>query len=313
MSTGISRSPRSFRPSRALRSVAVLIAAWAGTTLAAQDLRLPNGAGSVKFAVIGDSGTGEKPQYDVAAQMATFHQKFAFDRVLMLGDNIYGGQGPSDFDQKFARPYKALLDAGVKFYASLGNHDSQNNRNYPGFNMSGQRYYTYVAKNVRFFALDSDSLDPAQLQWFENQLKSATEQWKVCYFHHPLYSDGATHGSDIDLRVTLEPLFVQYGVNLVLSGHDHIYERITPQKGIFYFVSGSAGQLRKGDLRRSAMTAAGFDADCSFMLFEITGPDLAFQAVSRTGQVVDNGTMRVQTAPKAPAAVAHAGAGRHRR
>jgi 3',5'-cyclic AMP phosphodiesterase CpdA len=133
--------------------------------------------------------------------------------------------------------------------------------------------------------------------WLENQLRSATEQWKVVYFHHPLYSDGRTHGSDIDLRTVLEPLFVKYGVNLVLSGHDHIYERITPQKGIYYFVSGSAGQLRKGDLERSSMTAAGYDADCTFMLFEITGPDLAFESVSRTGQVVDSGTIHVQAAP----------------
>jgi 3',5'-cyclic AMP phosphodiesterase CpdA len=161
--------------------------------------------------------------------------------------------------------------------------------------MGGQRYYTYVKKNVRFIALDSDELDPAQIAWLTNQLKSAKEQWKVCYFHHPLYSDGATHGSDVDLRVVLEPLFVQYGVNVVFSGHDHIYERITPQKGIYYFVAGSAGQLRKGDLRRSSMTAAGFDQDRCFMLVEIDGAEMSFEAVSRTGRVVDSGRMHVQT------------------
>ena len=99
----------------------------------------------------------------------------------------------------------------------------------------------------------------------------------------------------MNLRVVLEPLFIKYGVNVVFSGHDHIYERITPQKGIYYFVSGSAGQLRPGDLRRSAMTAAGFDADYTFMLVEIAGTTMAFEAVSRAGTVVDAGTFPLQT------------------
>ena len=292
-------------PVRRLLATALVIAtaAW----LAAQDLRLPNRAGSVKFGVIGDSGTGERPQYEVADQMAAFHKVFAFDRVIMLGDNIYGGQGPSDLEKKFAVPYKALLEAGVTFYASLGNHDSQDNRTYPLFHMNGQRYYTYTTHNVRFIALDSDSLDPAQVTWLEGVLKSATEAWKILYFHHPLYSDGGTHGSDVNLRVVLEPLFVTYGVNVVFSGHDHIYERITPQKGIYYFVSGSAGQLRKGDLHRSAMTAAGFDQDCSFVLVEIAGEALTFETVSRTGQVVDTGTLPLQ---KKSARLAPAGGSR---
>src|SRR5204863_1390385 len=139
-----------------------------------------------------------------------------------------------------------------------------NNRLYPPFHMGGERYYTYTTKNVRFFVLDTDELDPKQLVWFEGALKASQEAWKICYFHHPLYSDGGTHGSDVNLRVVLEPLFLKYGVKVVFSGHDLIYERITLQKGIQYFVSGAAGQLRKGDLRRSPMTAAGFDDDCSF-------------------------------------------------
>ena len=90
---------------------------------------------------------------------------------------------------------------------------------------------------------------------------------------------------------------MKYGVNVVYSGHDHIYERLKPQKGISYFVSGAGGQLRKGDLRRSANTAAGFDQDQSFMLNEITGDDLYFQVISRTGQTVDRGTIHREPKP----------------
>jgi hypothetical protein len=109
-----------------------------------------------------------------------------------------------------------------------------------------------------------------------------------------LYSDGGTHDPSINIRVVLEPLFVASGVSVVFSGHDHIYERLTPQKGIAYFVEGAGGSLRKGDTRRSASTAKAFDEDQSFMLVEIDGDQLSFQTVSRTGLTVDSGTIRRQ-------------------
>jgi predicted phosphodiesterase len=260
----------------------------------AQDLTLPDRADSVKFVAMGDNGTGDPPQYEVAAQMVAWHAKFPFDTVIMLGDNLYGSQQPKDFVRKFEKPYQPLLAAGVRFFAALGNHDRQTNVGYPPFNMGGHRYYTFEKKNVRFFVLDSDYIDPPQLAWIEAELRKPTTDWKICYFHHPLYSDGGWHGSQVDIRVVLEPLFVKYGVDVVYSGHDHVYERLKPQKGILYFVSGAAGQLRSGDLRRSAMTAAGFDQDRSFMLNEVSGDDLFFQVISRTGKTVDSGSFHRQ-------------------
>jgi 3',5'-cyclic AMP phosphodiesterase CpdA len=291
---------------RATRLLATLLVVSAWWSLAAQDLQLPSAANSVKFAVIGDAGTGDPGQYDIANQMTRFRTKFPFDLVIMLGDNIYGGQGPQDLVKKFSQPYKALLDLGVKFYASLGNHDSPTNRRYPLWNMGGDLYYTFAAKNVRFFALDSNQVDQKELAWLENALKSAQEDWKICYFHHPLYSDGGTHGSAVDVRVLFEPLFVTYGVNVVFAGHDHIYERLTPQKGIYYFVEGASGELRKGNTRPSATTAKAFDQDQSFMLVEVDGNQLSFQAISRTGTTVDSGTLRRQVRPGRVAAAAGA-------
>ena len=259
---------------------------------------VPNRKDSLKFAAMGDNGTGDKPQYDVAAEMSAWHRRFPFDMVIMLGDNIYGGQKPQDMVDKFENPYKPLLDAGVKFYAALGNHDSQSNRFYKPWNMNGERYYAYSKKNVKFFVLDSDYLDPKQLQWIDNELKNSRDDWKIVYFHHPLYSSGGRHGSEVDLRVTLEPLFLKYGVNAVFSGHDHIYERLKPQKGIYYFVVGSSGQLRSGDLRKSALTAAGYDSEQAFMLNEIDGDELFFQTITRTGKTVDAGVLPRQAKPK---------------
>jgi 3',5'-cyclic AMP phosphodiesterase CpdA len=270
-------------------------AAWAGVS--AQRITLPNQPNSLKFAAIGDNGTGESAQYDVADTMTRAHRTFPFDLVIMLGDNMYGSQRPSDFVQKFERPYAALLAANVKFQASLGNHDQPENVSYPPYNMNGQRYYTYVRSNVRFFALDSTLMDRKQLDWLEAALKDASEEWKICYFHHPLYSDAARHGSSFDLRAVLEPLFVKYGVNVVFSGHDHVYERVKPQKGIYYFVSGAAGQLRKGNMRPTGDTAAAFDRDQSFMLLEVIGSELHFEAMSRLGESVDSGVIQRQARP----------------
>ena len=274
---------------------AVLVAALVSPTLTGEPRSLPNLAESVKFAVIGDTGNGKRAQYEVAAQLASRRAEFPFELVIMLGDNMYGGQQPEDFVTKFAKPYAALLSDGVRFFAALGNHDHGSNRFYQPFNMSGDRYYTFARRNVRFFVLDTNVFDAEQRTWIEGALAAAPEEWKVCYFHHPLYSNGIRHGSQVDLRPQLEPLFVKYGVQVVFSGHDHVYERITPQQGVQYFVSGAGGQLRKGGVRPSATTAAYFDQDQSFMLVEIAGSDLFFNAVSRTGQIVDSGAITTRT------------------
>jgi 3',5'-cyclic AMP phosphodiesterase CpdA len=250
---------------------------------------------SVRMAVIGDMGTGETAQYDVSRRMMEAHAIFPFDFVIMLGDNIYGGNTTEDFARKFSIPYKLLLDAGVKFYASLGNHDNTNERFYAPFNMNGSTYYTFKKGNARFFVLNSNYMDPGQLAWLENELKRAGDgDWKICYFHHPLFSSGRKHGSSADLRQVLEPLFVKYHVDVVFAGHDHVYERVKPQNGIYYFTEGASGELRAGDLNRSAITAKGYDSDNTFMLVEFAGSQMNFQTISRTGQSVDSGVIERQ-------------------
>lgn len=272
-----------------------LLAAMPLPRPSAQAVVGPAPAAAVLFAVIGDNGTGDQDQYDVAAQMAVSRREFPFELVLMVGDNMYGRQRVEDFRDKFEMPYKPILDAGIRFYAALGNHDSPENRFYEPFNMGGERYYTYTRGRVRFVVLDTNVLDAQQLAWADATLSDSTERWKIAYFHHPLYSNGGRHGSNVELRVRLEPLLVRHGVTAVFSGHDHMYERITPQQGITYFVAGAGGKLRKG-YSRSENSAAAFDADQSFMLVEIAGDEMSFRAVSRTGRVVDSGVVPLRTA-----------------
>lgn len=273
------------------------------STTSALDIQLPLESKSVRFAVIGDSGTGHHEQYEVAEKMALYREKVNFDFVIMLGDNIYGGHRPEDFKRKFEVPYRAMLDAGVKFYAALGNHDDPNDeRLYKPFNMGGQRYYTFKKGDVEFFVLDSNYMDPNQLSWLEQSLQKSKAKWKVAYFHHPLYSNGRSHGPDLDLRTRLTPLFRQYDVNAVFSGHEHVYERIKPEDSIYYFILGNSGKLMTHDFRSSEGMEKGFDTDESFMLVEIAGDKLYFQTISRAGHTIDSGFLERQpqsnSAPK---------------
>ena len=250
---------------------------------------------SLKFAIIGDTGTGNKAQYEVGKRLTATRSTFPFEFVIMLGDNMYGGESQRDFQNKFEKPYAALLSAGVRFYASLGNHDEPERQiGYKLFNMGGERYYTFKPNaGIRFFALDSNYMDKKQLDWFESELKSSGSEWKVCFFHHPLYSSGERHGPSLELRKVLEPLMVEYGVDVVFAGHEHFYERIKPQNGIQYFTMGSSAKLRKNGIdARSALTAKGFDDDEAFMVAEIAGDEMSFQAISETGVQVDSGTFR---------------------
>jgi hypothetical protein len=281
-------------PSRHVSRFASLLAlVVAIATLGAQDITLPVKPDSLKFAVIGDSGTGSSAQYRVAEMLFKSRATFPYEFVIMLGDNLYGRETPKDFERKFELPYKPLLDAKVKFYASLGNHDEANQRYYKLFNMNGEKYYTFKPRDgVRFFALDSNYMDQAQLDWLEKELAASGSDWKIAFFHHPLYSSGGRHGSDLQLRERLEPMFLKHGVDVVFSGHEHFYERIKPQKAIYYFVSGGAGKLREGDVRpNSELTARGFDTGYHFMLVELEKDVMHFEAISDQGKSVDSGSL----------------------
>ena len=258
---------------------------------------------SVKFAIIGDTGTGERAQYDVGAQLAKSREVFPFEFVIMMGDNMYGSERPQDYVRKFELPYKQILEANVLFYASLGNHDDPNQRFFKPFNMNGERYYTFKKGNpgVRFFALDSNYMSREQIEWLRKELANSDSPWKIAFFHHPLYSSGERHGSEVDLRMQLEPLFLEHGVSLVFAGHEHFYERLKPQKGIYYFTVGGSAKLRAGDIRKTEMTEFGFDSDYSYMMAEIDGDVMHFQTLSRSGRKVDSGSItRPNRSPTQP-------------
>jgi predicted phosphodiesterase len=277
--------------------------------LARDTLTLPNAERSIKFAIIGDSGRGSKEQHDVAAQMEAYRRRFDYKFVLMAGDNIYEGPASAeDYRLKFEEPYKPLLDAGVKFYAALGNHDDSNQVYYEPFHMDGDRYYTFVPPvdpitrwdtRVRFFALDSTYLDRAQSRWFDKATKDSNAEWKIAFLHHPVYTSGRYTLAARGIRFALESAFANGGIDVVFSGHEHIYQRAELQNGILYFVTGGAGSLREGDAHASPSIARSYDRDYHFMLAEITDDGFFFQAINRTGMTVDAGVLKKPTADTA--------------
>lgn len=260
---------------------------------------LPLKKGSVRFAVIGDTGTGSSKQHQLGDILLKSRQAFPYEFVLLLGDNLYGGEKPADYKAKFEDVYQQLLNEKVKFYAALGNHDEPAQRFYADFNMDGKEYYRFTKGNASFYALNSNYMDKRQVDWLVSELSKDTSEWKIAFCHHPPYSSGGKHGSDAQLREVVEPIFVKHGVNVVFTGHDHFYERIKPQKGIYYFVSGAGGKLRSGDVKdNSPLTAKAFDKDMSFMLVEIANGAMHLQVLSRTGQTVDSAVLPNQRPKK---------------
>jgi 3',5'-cyclic AMP phosphodiesterase CpdA len=233
--------------------------------------------------------------------MVAFREHFPFVFVLMLGDNIYEGPATADdYRKKFEEPYRALLDDGVKFYAVLGNHDDPHEIAYPLFNMKGERYYSFappedllakIATRVEFFALDTTNLDRTQLRWLDERLAASSAEWKVCFFHHPLYTSGRYFTVSRAYRWILEPVLLRHGVDVVFSGHEHIYQRPELQRGIQYFISGGAGSLRPGDGTPAPYIARTFNSDYHFMLIEIDGDQMHFQVISDLGKTIDSGVI----------------------
>jgi len=278
-------------------------------TLATGTLLRPNSTlaysvvdSKTRFAVLGDFGTGESDEIAVAAQMLQEFKQSDFDFVLTVGDNIYPNGNAKYFAKHFEAPFAGLLQERVKFYGVLGNHDVEEGRkdqcNYSLFNMGGSAYYSISRGNglIDFFMLDSTDFGAGQANWLEHGLRNSHAVWKVVALHHPLYSSGKKHGSNLKLRTILEPMLTKYQVQVVFAGHDHLYERLKLQQGIQHFVTGAGGKMRRGDIDpRSTLRAMSYDEDNSFMLIEVGEHQMNFKSINEKGVVIDSGVIKQST------------------
>jgi 3',5'-cyclic AMP phosphodiesterase CpdA len=265
---------------------------------AAAPLPMPEVRGATTFALMGDSGSGDVAQEQVAAAMLTYFEtarRFPF--VLMLGDNLYH----DDYENEFLTPYKPLLDRGVKFYAALGNHDRDLEQHFKPFNMGDKDHYSFDEDNIRFVALNTNRPnDAAQRKWLDQVFADAGDKWRIAFFHHPPYSSGqhSAEGRDV-IRPAFEDALVRNGINITFAGHEHLYERIKPQRGIQHFVSGGGGRyLYK--FRPSDFDEVGA-SEHHFMVAQVDGDTMLFEAITYTQKVLDCGAVyRTQTAAERP-------------
>ena len=297
--------PRSRLHALLCLSLVLLVAAPA---FAQQPAATPQPPDSLRFAVIGDSGTGDKPQIDVANQMWQAYQRSPFSLVLMLGDNLYASNW-KQIEPAFAKPYKPLLDAGVRFYATIGNHDEPTAAQqlaYPAFNMGGRRNYSFAPAGalVEFFTIDSllALTDSSQLDWLDKALAASTAHWKVVFIHNPPYSPGSRHGDNAKLEKTLVPMLERHHVQIVLSGHEHFFAQLAPVNGVNYIISGSGGKIQKGGLQPDSRTVYGNDQAHQFVLVTLTPGAFTFQVIGETGEVLHTASI-----PYVASAVAAAG------
>ena len=196
-----------------------------------------------RFAVIGDYGSGWPSQHAVAERMCSWRADHPFEDVFTTGDNIYPDGSERYFASGLFEPYECLLEDGVEFHASLGNHDYVTRRggdvlDEPAFGIP-KRNYVYREGGVRFVIADSNVLDR---EWLRQALEPRpADRWTIVVFHHPVYSPSPERPSQPGFRPSLPELFREHGVDLVLNGHAHIYFASEPMRKIRYVITGGGG------------------------------------------------------------------------
>jgi acid phosphatase type 7 len=247
------------------------------------------------FAVVGDSGSGGKGQLAVAALL----ERLRPDLVLHTGDVVYPAGQERHYDRRFFAPYRNLIKT-VPLFPVLGNHDVRKGNGaaflenfHPPLGSPGstKRYYSFDWGNTHFVALDSElyhgdrGSDPEeQRDFLERDLATTRKHWRIVFLHRSPYGS-SRHGGDEKVREDLEPLFATHGVDLVFSGHDHVYERTVPIRGVTYVVSGGGGR-RLYPAGRSARTVSSVSAHHA-VLVRVDGGHLSLEAVEAGGTYVD--------------------------
>jgi tartrate-resistant acid phosphatase type 5 len=287
-----------------------------------EDLRSPGAPPSIKPAdqavsvlAFGDFGDGVPQQMTTARSMVQYSQAHPFDFGITLGDNFYpqGLANPTDsrWNRDWETPYGPL---GVRFYATLGNHDYYNAASPAGeierSNHSQswclpRHFYTYTAGPVQFFAIDTDPIErdvagiQTQLDWLKRALRSSQAPWKVVYGHHPVYTNGE-HGGSLGylsrLRAKLLPILKEAKVDVYLAGHDHDLEALKPDEGISFFVSGGGGK-EKRPLRTNGCRAWA-ESTYGFTVLEAEGEEMTVRFLGSDGQELHKTTWKKGEAPE---------------
>jgi hypothetical protein len=271
-------------------------------------------ADHVIIGCIGDYGSGTTNEENVARLVKSWRPDF----IITLGDNNYPAGAEHTIDRNigqfyhgFIHPYAGFYGAGAatnRFFPCLGNHDYLTNNARPYFDYfalpGNERYYTCTQGPVQLFCLnmcqqepDGVTADSVQARWLRQELAASSAPWRLVYFHQSPYSSGAVHGSWTHECDFARWPFREWGASAVLSGHDHLYERITVN-GLTYFVNGLGGEswdhLRFPRVRGSQRFHT---ADYGAMRIDATETNLVFRFVNWQGKLLDTHVMKGRPAP----------------
>lgn len=254
----------------------------------------------LRFSMLGDTGVKYPDQQKVVEQMLAVHRERPLEAVILLGDNLYEEDPfPLSFQQRFLQPFAPLIREQVPFYACLGNHDVkprdkfEGELNSPLLHMEGRRYYsqTFGDDLITFFFLDTETLsdEPEQVDWFKKAVAASTSRWKVLALHKPLLATDISHGGDEDSYVALQKtLEGPEGIDLVLSGHNHLYERRHAVRGVVHVTAGAGGKIEdEGPLPEDSGRAAGYLDALSFAWMDVSPESIQLHALNENGEKID--------------------------
>lgn len=278
-------NPRTARTARALTTaVALSVIGGVGVSTAAAQ-------GTTHFLALGDWGAGGSDQAAVAKAMCASNAAKPSAFVLTVGDNFYSPDGVAN-DGDYYTPEACLLQQGVKWRAAWGNHDLGGSSTATVLGAKA-KYYSFTNGSTRFIMLNgNDPTSSTQRTWLERTLKSAKEPVRIVVEHQPPYTAGL-HSPSYEARTNWVPLYKKYGVSLVLSGHNHDYERITTG-GITYIVTGGGG----AGLYPCARSQSGLvmcTAVHQFLEVDSSPTGIAVRSVGTKGETIDQVTVPVRT------------------
>ena len=269
------------------------------------------GTGTVTFVAIGDSGTGSAEQRQIAALL----DAQPFDLMLHGGDIVYGhsGGGGQATHQTMHDWFFSVYGNSLRtrpVFPSIGNHDSDSSNGHgrPYLDMfvlptngSAERYYSFDYGPLHVVVLDTElafqdsTRRAAQIAWLESDLAATSQPWKVAVFHRPPFNAGTRHGSDLAVRAAFSPVFEEYGVQAVITAHEHTYERSRPWRvgtdpggsPVTYIVTGGGGAplYPAGTAEWTAVSASrhhytrGTATTCTLALEAIDNAGLTFDSV----------------------------------
>lgn len=242
---------------------------------------------SVRFLAMGDSGGGGSDQKALLAQMFTV----PYDLIIHTGDIAYDSGTISEFEDNVFSVYNRLF-RHLPFFPVSGNHEYETDDARPYRDVfalpSNERWFSYDWGNVHFAAIDTEQDYAVQARWLDEDLAKSSQPWKIVYMHRPPYAS-SERGSDLEAREAFAPIFEKHGVKLVLTGHEHHYERTKPQRGVHYIVTGGGGQGTRA-VTPSSFTA--FAQEVIHFVYVDVGPDeLTLYAIDGTGAQFDSLTI----------------------